>query len=111
MISVRVKMAREPADQSSDDENAVPARARRWSASSAASADAGWIRRGQRDAPRGSVASGQRGQGSGFFISADGYAVTNNHVVDGADEVEVTTDDGKTYSAKVIGTDPRTDSR
>jgi serine protease Do len=49
------------------------------------------------------------GQGSGFFISADGYAVTNNHVVDGADKVEVTTDDGKTYSAKVIGTDPRTD--
>ena len=50
-----------------------------------------------------------QGQGSGFFISADGYAVTNNHVVDGADKVEVTTDDGKTFSAKVIGTDPRTD--
>jgi serine protease Do len=49
------------------------------------------------------------GQGSGFFISADGYAVTNNHVVDGADKVEVTTDDGKTYTAKVIGTDKRTD--
>jgi len=49
------------------------------------------------------------GQGSGFFISDDGYAVTNNHVVDGAEKVEVTTDDGKTYSAKVIGTDQRTD--
>jgi serine protease Do len=49
------------------------------------------------------------GQGSGFFISPDGYAVTNNHVVDGASKVEVTTDDGKTYSAKVIGTDARTD--
>ena len=49
------------------------------------------------------------GQGSGFFISPDGYAVTNNHVVDGADKVEVTTDAGKTYTAKVIGTDPRTD--
>jgi serine protease Do len=49
------------------------------------------------------------GQGSGFFISPDGYAVTNNHVVDGADKVEVTTDDGKVYKAKVIGTDPRTD--
>jgi serine protease Do len=49
------------------------------------------------------------GQGSGFFISADGYAVTNNHVVDKAENVEVTTDDGKTYTAKVIGTDPRTD--
>ena len=49
------------------------------------------------------------GQGSGFFISADGYAVTNNHVVDKADSVEITTDDGKTYTAKVIGTDPKTD--
>jgi serine protease Do len=49
------------------------------------------------------------GQGSGFFISADGYAVTNNHVVDKAESVEVTTDDGKSYTAKVIGTDPRTD--
>ena len=49
------------------------------------------------------------GEGSGFFISADGYAVTNNHVVDHAKSVEVTTDDGKTYTAKVIGTDPKTD--
>ncbi len=49
------------------------------------------------------------GQGSGFFISADGYAVTNNHVVDKAETVEVSTDDGKTHKAKVIGTDPRTD--
>jgi serine protease Do len=49
------------------------------------------------------------GQGSGFFISADGYAVTNNHVVDKAEHVDVTTDDGKTYTAKVIGTDARTD--
>jgi serine protease Do len=36
------------------------------------------------------------GQGSGFFITADGYAVTNNHVVDRAKAVEITTDDGKT---------------
>lgn len=49
------------------------------------------------------------GQGSGFFISPDGFAVTNNHVVDGADKVEVTMDDGKTFTAKVIGADPRTD--
>ena len=49
------------------------------------------------------------GQGSGFFISADGYAVTNNHVVDHAKTVQVQTDDGKTYSAKVVGTDPKTD--
>ena len=49
------------------------------------------------------------GQGSGFFISGDGYAVTNNHVVDKAESVQVTTDDGKIHTAKVIGTDPRTD--
>lgn len=49
------------------------------------------------------------GLGSGFFISADGYAVTNNHVVADATQVQVTTNDGKTYSAKVIGTDPQTD--
>ena len=39
------------------------------------------------------------GQGSGFFISGDGYAVTNNHVVQNAENVQVTTDDGKTYTA------------
>ena len=50
-----------------------------------------------------------QGQGSGFFISADGYVVTNNHVIDKTTTVEVQTDDGKTYAAKVIGTDPRTD--
>jgi serine protease Do len=67
--------------------------------------------RGGRFGERGDRAPHQRttGQGSGFFITADGYAVTNNHVVDHADEVDVQTDDGKTYTAKVIGTDPRTD--
>jgi serine protease Do len=49
------------------------------------------------------------GEGSGFFISPDGYAVTNNHVVDHAKTVEVKTDDGATYKAKVIGTDRKTD--
>jgi serine protease Do len=49
------------------------------------------------------------GEGSGFFISPDGYAVTNNHVVDHAKSVQVTTDDGTTHTAKVIGTDPKTD--
>jgi serine protease Do len=64
---------------------------------------------GMRGGPRGGGRGQVTGQGSGFFISADGFAVTNNHVVDGADKVEVTTDDGKTYTAKVIGTDARTD--
>jgi serine protease Do len=49
------------------------------------------------------------GEGSGFFISPDGYAVTNNHVVDHAQSVQVTTDDGTIYTAKVIGTDKKTD--
>ncbi|WP_105103912.1 DegQ family serine endoprotease [Microbulbifer pacificus] len=47
--------------------------------------------------------------GSGFIISSDGYVVTNNHVVDGADEVRVTLTDRREYDAKVIGTDPRSD--
>jgi serine protease Do len=63
---------------------------------------------GMRGGPRGGRGA-VTGQGSGFFISADGFAVTNNHVVDGADKVEVTTDDGKVFKAKVIGTDARTD--
>jgi serine protease Do len=49
------------------------------------------------------------GQGSGFFISADGYAVTNFHVVDKTNFVEVTTDDGRVLAAKVIGADERSD--
>jgi serine protease Do len=48
-------------------------------------------------------------QGSGFFISSDGYIVTNNHVVDHASEVTVTTSDGKSLQAKVIGVDSKTD--
>ncbi len=49
------------------------------------------------------------GQGSGFFISSDGYAVTNFHVVDKSETVDVTTDDGRTFPAKVIGADQRSD--
>lgn len=48
-------------------------------------------------------------QGSGFFISADGFLVTNNHVVDGGAEYTVVMNDGKELDAKLIGTDPRTD--
>jgi serine protease Do len=48
-------------------------------------------------------------QGSGFFISNDGYIVTNDHVVDHATDVTITTSDGKTMPAKVIGVDTKTD--
>ncbi|MCQ8239336.1 Do family serine endopeptidase [Rhizosaccharibacter radicis] len=48
-------------------------------------------------------------RGSGFIISADGYIVTNNHVVKGATAVSITLDDGTTLKAKVVGHDPKTD--
>lgn len=60
--------------------------------------------------------SGQRqperrrgGEGSGFFISEDGFLVTNNHVIEGADEVSIVMQDGTTLNAEVLGTDSRTD--
>ena len=49
------------------------------------------------------------GEGSGFFISPDGYIVTNDHVVQNSKSVTVTMDNGKVLDAKVVGTDPKTD--
>ncbi len=51
----------------------------------------------------------QESSGSGVIISDDGFIVTNNHVVEGGDEVEITMDDKRNFKAKVIGTDPSTD--
>ena len=51
----------------------------------------------------------QAGLGSGVIVSADGYILTNNHVVEGADEIEVILNDARRTKAKVIGTDPDTD--
>ena len=51
----------------------------------------------------------QSGAGSGVILSKDGYIVTNNHVIDGASKITVTTKDGKSYDAKLIGTDSSTD--
>ena len=51
----------------------------------------------------------QVGAGSGVIIGSDGYIVTNNHVIAGADNIYVTTNNNKTYSATVIGNDPGTD--
>ncbi|MER5933761.1 trypsin-like peptidase domain-containing protein [Streptomyces sp. NPDC002054] len=52
--------------------------------------------------------SGQ-GTGSGFILTADGEIATNNHVINGASEIQVTTSDGKKYKAKTVGTDPDKD--
>ncbi|HWW72647.1 MAG TPA: Do family serine endopeptidase [Duganella sp.] len=62
--------------------------------------------RGRRQTPEEPV---QRGVGSGFILSADGYVMTNAHVVDGADEVFVTLTDKREFKAKVLGADARTD--
>ena len=59
--------------------------------------------------PRMNVIPEQRASGSGVFISNDGYIVTNNHVVEDADEVTVTTANRKTYKATVVATDKNTD--
>ena len=50
-----------------------------------------------------------RSLGSGFFISEDGYIVTNNHVVEGATEIEIVLDSGESLEATIVGTDPQTD--
>jgi Do/DeqQ family serine protease len=51
----------------------------------------------------------QVGTGSGVIISSDGMIITNNHVIDGAQSIEVTTNENKTYKAELVGTDPKTD--
>ena len=50
-----------------------------------------------------------RGLGSGVIVSADGYILTNNHVIDGADKITVMLQDKKKYDAKIVGRDPQTD--
>ncbi|MCH7689563.1 MAG: trypsin-like peptidase domain-containing protein [candidate division Zixibacteria bacterium] len=59
-----------------------------------------WWQRGSR---------GSTSSGSGFFFREDGYILTNNHVVSGADKITVRTSTGYTYDAEVVGTDPQTD--
>jgi len=116
VISVRVKIAgsAEPAsmqqfgqgnDNGNDDQQQIPAQP-------GSPLDKFFQQFGGQQFGRNSVPQHQGtivGEGSGFFISPDGYAVTNNHVVDHAKSVQVTADDGTIYTAKVVGTDPKTD--
>ena len=61
------------------------------------------------EAPQQAPKRREAGQGSGFIISADGYIMTNNHVVGDADKVTVQLLDGREFDAKIVGTDPPTD--
>lgn len=97
VVSVRVKtqVAADNDGQSLDD---IPPQLRRFFRERGEGAMPNWPQ------PRQGMS-----QGSGFFVSQDGYVVTNNHVVENAVEVQLVTDTGKTLDAKVVGTDPRTD--
>jgi serine protease Do len=64
---------------------------------------------GPRQGPPGPRRNVPRGLGSGFIVSADGYVMTNAHVVEGADEITVTLQDRREFRGKLIGTDRRTD--
>ncbi|WP_232629200.1 Do family serine endopeptidase [Methylobacterium sp. Leaf118] len=106
VVAVKVKL---DADASDDDDDTpgrgnlqqVPPQLREF------------FKRFGQNGPQGRGAPQQRGErgavGSGFIISADGYVVTNNHVVDKAKTVQVTLDDNRTVDAKVIGKDAKTD--
>ncbi|MFZ1149208.1 MAG: Do family serine endopeptidase [Xanthobacteraceae bacterium] len=111
VISVRVKVAaaEEPAlfQQNRDDDEQIPVHPRSPLDKFLQQFGDQFGQQFGPNAPRGHETI--TGEGSGFFISADGYAVTNNHVVDHAKSVQVTTDDGTIYTAKVVGTDAKTD--
>ncbi|MBL9202123.1 MAG: Do family serine endopeptidase [Opitutaceae bacterium] len=61
------------------------------------------------DIPEQERRSEQQGMGSGVIVTADGYILTNNHVIEGADKVKVTLTDDRDFIATVVGTDPKTD--
>lgn len=87
VVSITTRMIARPA--ADDDSTPVPG-----------------LRRGMPTPPPGRIAEAR---GSGFIVSADGFVVTNNHVVQDAKSVTVTLDDGRELPAKVIGRDPRSD--
>lgn len=101
VVSVRVKIQNAVAKDDDDGMSQLPPQIRRF-----------FKEFGEQNVPQ-RPGRGERqltqAQGSGFFISADGYLVTNNHVVENAASVQVVLDNGDTMDAKVIGTDPKTD--
>ena len=106
VISVRVRFdgAAQVNSSNQDGDNVLPFR-------QGSPLDRFFRQFGDQDTPNGmpQMRRGMAAEGSGFFISADGYAVTNNHVINNAKTVQVITDDGRMLPAKVIGTDPNTD--
>jgi len=97
VVSVKVKIVRQAGDLTSRLEN-LPPQIQRF-----------FQQFGQQNIVPGNPRSVELGEGSGFFISSDGYIVTNNHVVQDAKSVTITMDDGKVLDAKVVGTDAKTD--
>ena len=99
VVSVKVNIE-DAASQSDDQMDSIPPDAQQF-----------FKRHGEQDGGAPGHHQRRRGMavGSGFLISADGYIVTNNHVVEHAKAVTVTMDDGKTLDARVIGTDEKTD--
>src|SRR6202041_2990261 len=59
--------------------------------------------------PRDESEQPDQSEGSGFIVRQDGYIVTNNHVIDGEDKINIKLKDGRTFSAKIVGSDERTD--
>lgn len=66
-------------------------------------------RHSQQQQPKQESKPQPKGMGSGVVISSDGYIVTNNHVIDGAEKIEVTLNDNRTFNATLVGTDEKTD--
>jgi serine protease Do len=105
VVSVRVKMAGDAAAADDDSDNNMQP----FFDFPPGSPMEKFFRQFRQQMPKNQHAPAETALGSGFFISDDGYVVTNNHVIDKEKMVTVILDDGKEMPAKVIGSDPKTD--